>query len=434
MDYDNFVRCRPQTDYVGNDGKKVDKFWLFPNLQDVQTFLTRNGFEISASNQQMLLSAAKYDTAKQRNKLGDGSVARWSTGDLTDDQKQWIKTTYASDLALIATIQPPPEHAGSMHEPHAGLGQQQQQQQQQHDAPTRKHEHDLTGASSSSNPPFMVQYGKARTATTLQFMTLCAANCLKYGPTTDCVFVAAKKSTPASQKCLQWVDGDPPLVCKSHKLTMPTVPTVGRGTRAVPLEFGRNKFLFATGTDPEYTAERGWQPAARALEVGSRLEAGQVKFMALTDAIGRGGDPLLLSEYAKPEVLDLSTEQVADLEAFLVPWDKLRVCCGAQMSVDYRSRLYDLHLSKEHRKIRFKYRADQPKASDMCESYDMDEIEQELVATQVYNTCGSSIELIRKLSDSDLPFDGGYCSRSLKAAITHRFAFNDKSYKRPVLW
>ena len=46
----------------------------------------------------------------------------------------------------------------------------------------------------SSNPTssFMVQYGAPRTATTLQFMTLCAATCLLHGPTTECVFVKVR--------------------------------------------------------------------------------------------------------------------------------------------------------------------------------------------------------------------------------------------------
>ena len=314
----------------------------------------------------------------------------------------------------------------------------------------------------SHNPPLMVQYGKARTATTLQFMTLCAASCLKYGPSTECLFVKAKSQTPASQKCLGWTEGDPPLVCKSHKLTMPRTATAttvtatnlsaepaatkkrrrarpgrgGAGTmEAVPIPFGGSgRQLFATGTDPDYTAERGWQPAARTLEIENGLKAGQVKFMALTDVIGRKNDPLLLNEYAKPEVLDLSRKQVAALEAFLEPWDKLRVCCGAQMSAAYRARLYNLTLSKEKMKVRFKYRSDQPKASDMCESYDVDAVEQELVATEVYKICGAHIELIRKLSSSDQPFDGAYCSRSLEAAVKHTFAFNDKRYTLPGDW
>lgn len=48
--------------------------------------------------------------------------------------------------------------------------------------------------SKSSNPTssFMVQYGAPRTATTLQFMTLCAATCLLHGPTTECVFVKVR--------------------------------------------------------------------------------------------------------------------------------------------------------------------------------------------------------------------------------------------------
>ena len=46
----------------------------------------------------------------------------------------------------------------------------------------------------SQKTSFMLQYGQPRTATTLQFMTLCAATCLLHGPTTECVLVPVRPS------------------------------------------------------------------------------------------------------------------------------------------------------------------------------------------------------------------------------------------------
>ena len=124
--------------------------------------------------------------------------------------------------------------------------------------------------------------------------------------------------------------------------------------------------------------------------------------MALTDSLGLDDDPLLLADYAK--VLRLTGTQVATLKEFLEAWDKLRVCCGAQMSKDYRTRLNGI----EYQKHGFTYNlaANQTKASDKCESYDMNEIEQKMMSTEVYQQCGHNIELIRQLSSNDAPLDG----------------------------
>ena len=125
--------------------------------------------------------------------------------------------------------------------------------------------------------------------------------------------------------------------------------------------------------------------------------------MALTGSLGGVADPLLLADYA--EVLGLTGAQVVVLTDFLEAWDKLRVCCGAQMSKDYRGRLTGLEWKKDA-SPKLDMVARQPKASDMCESYDMDKIEQKLMSTEVFQQCGDNVELIRQLSSADAPLDG----------------------------
>ena len=161
-------------------------------------------------------------------------------------------------------------------------------------------------------------------------------------------------------------------------------------------------------------------------------------------------DPLLLKDYGR--VLGLHSADVGVLRTFMDLWDKLRVCCGAQMSEDYRMRLVpDIarkfktslfgsssdgkRIGNQYGNRRSKRRATganertREKSSDKCEEYDFDAIEQALMSTAVFKTCGHSIALIQRLSSRDLPLDGTYCSRSRAAAIKNHFRFNDKRYK-----
>ena len=73
------------------------------------------------------------------------------------------------------------------------------------------------------------------------------------------------------------------------------------------------------------------------------------------------------------------------------------------MSKDYRTRLNGI----EYKKHSFTHNAaaNHVKASDLCESYDMDAIERKMMSTEVYKTCGHNVELIRKLSSTDGPLD-----------------------------
>jgi len=270
---------------------------------------------------------------------------------------------------------------------------------------------------------FILQYGKPRTATTLQFITLCASSCLKHGPATACVFVPAKQISAESRRCLHWTEEQGPLVCKSH---LPALPARKQQKPVkVPVNFkSPHKHLFVTGTLE--AGDKEWQQSARAMELEyEEFKPNTIDYVALTDSLGRKDDPLLLRDYAN--VLSLSEAQVATLSDFLEAWDKLRVCCGAQMSKDYRTRLNGI----EYKKHSFTHNAaaNHVKASDLCESYDMDAIERKMMSTEVYKTCGHNVELIRKLSTMDGPLDGTYCSRALAATKSMDLIFNDKRYE-----
>jgi hypothetical protein len=60
---------------------------------------------------------------------------------------------------------------------------------------------------------------------------------------------------------------------------------------------------------------------------------------------------------------------------------------------------------------------------------DVDEIEQRLVGTAVFTTCGAQIDWIGRLSDHDGRLDGTYCSRAKAATVREKLRANDSQYR-----
>ena len=72
-------------------------------------------------------------------------------------------------------------------------------------------------------------------------------------------------------------------------------------------------------------------------------------------------------------------------------------------------------------------------ASNMCEQYDLDVLEQSLMDTEVYNIGKvGKMELLHALSTKDGSFDGSYCSRAEAATVKYNLKFNDAQYKHLV--
>eukprot|EP00729_Bicosta_minor_P015504 gene15504-32885_t len=251
----------------------------------------------------------------------------------------------------------------------------------------------------------MVQYGKPRTATTLQFMTLCASTCLLHGKG-ECVF-----DPRGERMCNKWVPSEGPLVCKTHTIS-----------NYRPMQFdSKHKYLFVTQNNNKTSGHKIDRKF---------VKESNVAYAAIASNLGNKDDPLLLHDYAK--VLGLKGTQVDDLNRFLTLWDKLRVCCGAQMSNEYRRRLVKSNSSKKSNLQTVP--ANNTKTSNKCEEYNIAEVEQALLATKIFKTCGYQIKLMHELSNRDGELDGTYCTRSTAAAIKHGFIFNDHRYKNPTTW
>ena len=246
------------------------------------------------------------------------------------------------------------------------------------------------------------------------------------------------------------------MVCKTHR--MDTFKQRG-GSHFKDMDFNQSsgRYLFVTSAGGKDLVS-----AAEHSDVHNLIRQ-KIAYTARTAHLGKDEHgPFLLNDYVK--VLGLQKAEVDVLHTFLDSWSKLRVCCGAQMSEDYRKRLvpnatlkfqtsfFGSHgdgqrsgdgngqrvgktMSTKLAKMASKHKGElSQKASDKCELYDLDAIEHALLSTAVFKTCGGRKTLISRLSARDMPLDGTYCSRSTAAAIKHGFKFNDKRYRDPGAW
>lgn len=228
--------------------------------------------------------------------------------------------------------------------------------------------------------PIMVQYGPPRTATTFQFQVLCASACLKY----------------ADPKCLVCKDDatlgvdipvdeiKPGTVCKVHDLQK-------------ALEIRKKGGLLFTTEPPGDFVQKFEDVAVR----------------------GRS----LVFDYAP--ILNLTVKETHQLATFVRYWEILRRCCGAQMSTDYRHRLFKGSYNLPMHMIHF--RAKDDPSFDACEIYNIEQVERRYVETAVFRKC-HRLSLVQRLSDLDQPLDGSYCKRAFNATLTHHLIFNDPRY------
>lgn len=81
--HDLFAHCRPQTDFVGINGDKVDHLFLMFD-DGVEAFLHKHGYTLA--------NISKHSHVSEK---------KWAAADLTKAQREWIEATYADDFNLL---------------------------------------------------------------------------------------------------------------------------------------------------------------------------------------------------------------------------------------------------------------------------------------------------------------------------------------------
>ena len=120
------------------------------------------------------------------------------------------------------------------------------------------------------------------------------------------------------------------------------------------------------------------------------------------------------------DFFDLPSHYLPMLHDYYILWEKLRVCCGVQMSKYWR---YELNASTWKKAL-------DPHPHPFCGSLDIDAVEKAFMNTTIFKMIEDSnnggVGSILRPSLKDDALDGGYCSRYNKAVQAEGLEFNEK--------
>lgn len=259
--------------------------------------------------------------------------------------------------------------------------------------------------SSSTLPDVLVQYGEARTATTLQYQTLCAIMHLLH------------ESEPERVVCQFTVS--PADFLKRQSRYFHVVKTHLLEWLESKAAFTREFWLFATARNHSAGQEGevcDWQSTARAL---SKTIGWHVKYAQVDQLLLRRGYQIL-ADY-KP-IFNLSDHQLNSLSEYIRYWNVLRQCCGVQMSEDWRAVLQNRSTYKLH------HSHDSP-AYPACEIYDLNQVESALLRTSMFRRFYHKQSGLGHVSDQDAmigPLTGTYCSTINRQIACQDLKFNQR--------
>jgi hypothetical protein len=216
---------------------------------------------------------------------------------------------------------------------------------------------------SSEVPDTVIQYGRPRSATTLQYETLCnIMKLVKEGSIVQCEYVLNfTDETTWPQKLIQAEF----RVIKTHQHPQEWPQHM----------FKDNVWLFLTGDNGTT-----WQSEAAHLahDLGR-----DVKYVQLLDNLAMHGYTLA-ADYQ--HIFALSNSQCESLLVYLRYWDVLRQCCGAQMSQDWRAILQHDAAHEPHWTL-------EDTAYPACEMYDLDKVQSNMHNTKLSQLRGVSGEV-----------------------------------------
>ena len=115
------------------------------------------------------------------------------------------------------------------------------------------------------------------------------------------------------------------------------------------------------------------------------------------------------------DFFDLPSHYLPLLHDYFTLWEKLRVCCGVQMSKYWRN---ELNPSTVHKKL---------DPHPFCGSLDIDVVEKAFMNTTIFKMIDSlGLREINRPAMIDDALDGSYCSRYNKAVQAEGLEFNEK--------
>lgn len=241
-----------------------------------------------------------------------------------------------------------------------------------------------------------ITFGRTRTATTVQFNLVCVSlflHILNFQPSlannTICNYPGRKFKYLLQNDTI-------PQVIKTHAI--PPKKLVSKST-----------YLFTTATD--------------ALDATTTEEL-IINVFGPTQKIGYVQDLVTLSElgiegmtrrYAN--IFSLSTYQIEVMIEYFNLWDKLRICCGLQMSKYWRNELLRANFNTGNLSLN---------NESLCFNVVIDDIERQFMDTRLYNLISryERMKWVNRPSLVDGPLTGKYCSGYNEEVMTNRVGFN----------
>jgi len=259
-------------------------------------------------------------------------------------------------------------------------------------------ESSLTVAMSSELPPdVIIQYGLNRTATTLQYVTLCA------------IMTLLHKAEPEKVDCFFQSELLEPESNATYKVIKMHNPKLLNQTMHQLLQRNVNVWLFATAKNDTvgYSNITDWGPTTEALTEQIGFDVKYAQILTLVSARGH----TIISDYLS--MTGLPTNETDVLMEFIGYWDTLRQCCGTQMSEKWRDVL-------QHRSETY----------PACDIYNIDALESALLNTQMYQRFHESgPRALFQVSSTDQKhyglLTGRYCSWINRQIACQGLPFNE---------
>uniref|UniRef100_A0A7S4W7L1 Phospholipase B-like n=1 Tax=Alexandrium monilatum TaxID=311494 RepID=A0A7S4W7L1_9DINO len=231
-------------------------------------------------------------------------------------------------------------------------------------------------------PDVIIQWGDRRSATTLQFQTLCAAMLLMHSSEPEKVICHYWNGTIVWDVLLSNCYFGTYWVMKTHN------STAVRDFASVT--FGRRIWFFAT-------AMSTWDAQFVPWVLGV-----PVKYVQTMRQLSLKGY-FIVTEYQR--IFGLSDDQLEVLLQYMRYWHTLRQCCGRQMSFDFRFSLLN-RTWRRHKKSSSMYHA--------CEAYDIGAVERAVMNTRLITEHAVVPYVLKRASLIDGEFNGTWCTWYLR--------------------
>ncbi|KAL3800870.1 hypothetical protein ACHAWO_008820 [Cyclotella atomus] len=264
-------------------------------------------------------------------------------------------------------------------------------------------ERNITQSSTSTFPlaSHIVTHGRPRTATTLLFNMVAASYFLHLTHTDPSripsIHLQLWKREDAADKVLKR-EHERTLLLKTH-IDLPHFKA-------------DNTVIFTAAMDKAEAAETKQQ---------LQKDGYNIAFVQDMESLKQDGIPGLVSQYVSG--YQLSSQDQKHLIEYFTSWEIIRQCCGQQMSSKWRN---DMMPEQYKRK-------DLPH-HPTCANYDIDEVEQSLMASELYKMMDRypNLQALNKPSLNDETLNGTYCSSYNHRVKTEGLSFFGTPGGRPV--